>query len=203
MADVVARLCNVVDRGSADEIAAAWRETMTSVESIAPYPLVAWEGSVEATGATLAAAAAGISAEPLFRLGAAILDAILDTLGKTMHDADDERHFVERLATLVDVARGVGGRARELAEQIAADPGGFAACYTINQDGATRYMLQVDAPAALFAVYAGWTPASLGFQCDACGRGAGKRCGRCKSVHYCSTECQERMWKFHRDHCRG
>ena len=39
-------------------------------------------------------------------------------------------------------------------------------------------------------------------RCDACGRDATMRCGRCQKVSYCSAACQKRDWKErHRVHC--
>ena len=39
--------------------------------------------------------------------------------------------------------------------------------------------------------------------CCACGcRGRWHRCGRCRTVHYCSIECQAAHWPAHRLHCR-
>lgn len=48
---------------------------------------------------------------------------------------------------------------------------------TVNADGCVRY-------------------------CDACGmRGAINRCGRCKQTIYCSRNCQESHWPFHKSVC--
>ena len=35
----------------------------------------------------------------------------------------------------------------------------------------------------------------------ACGKNGVQRCSRCKSVKYCSKECQKRHWKFHKKVC--
>lgn len=39
------------------------------------------------------------------------------------------------------------------------------------------------------------------YECDA--DTAPKRCGRCKAVYYCSTECQKKSWKSHKRECRA
>lgn len=37
--------------------------------------------------------------------------------------------------------------------------------------------------------------------CNKCGKDAIKKCGRCKSVYYCSRECQVEDWKTHKPIC--
>lgn len=39
--------------------------------------------------------------------------------------------------------------------------------------------------------------------CAECGEGHKtlKRCGRCKSIEYCSTDCQKNNWTHHKSHC--
>lgn len=37
--------------------------------------------------------------------------------------------------------------------------------------------------------------------CNKCGKEAVKKCGRCKSVYYCSRECQVDDWKSHKPIC--
>ena len=31
--------------------------------------------------------------------------------------------------------------------------------------------------------------------------GSTKRCGKCRSVHYCSSECASKAWPVHKEHC--
>ena len=38
--------------------------------------------------------------------------------------------------------------------------------------------------------------------CRRCGMGANKRCGGCKTAHYCSVECQREDWSEHRVPCK-
>lgn len=40
-------------------------------------------------------------------------------------------------------------------------------------------------------------------KCDACGADAGKRCNQCKSVWYCSRDCQVNSWKGHKAKCKA
>ncbi|KAF1743323.1 hypothetical protein MXB_3252, partial [Myxobolus squamalis] len=37
--------------------------------------------------------------------------------------------------------------------------------------------------------------------CDVCGKFCTTRCGRCKSITYCSVECQKIDYEFHKNHC--
>lgn len=40
--------------------------------------------------------------------------------------------------------------------------------------------------------------------CASCGSEDGlKHCGRCKTVHYCSSKCQKADWKTHKSVCRS
>lgn len=34
-----------------------------------------------------------------------------------------------------------------------------------------------------------------------CGKKAGKQCGQCNAVGYCSKECQNKNWKYHKKDC--
>ena len=40
-----------------------------------------------------------------------------------------------------------------------------------------------------------------GFHCENCKKDATKRCSKCKSVWYCSRECQVQNWKDHKATC--
>jgi hypothetical protein len=43
--------------------------------------------------------------------------------------------------------------------------------------------------------------------CAGCGCGGGggsmKKCGTCRSVRYCGSECQHKHWAVHKVHCKG
>lgn len=38
--------------------------------------------------------------------------------------------------------------------------------------------------------------------CAYCGKEGNKRCSRCKSVVYCSSDCQKAHWKQHKGECK-
>jgi len=38
-------------------------------------------------------------------------------------------------------------------------------------------------------------------KCNLCGKDATKLCSRCKTVYYCSVECQKQNWKLHKPVC--
>lgn len=40
-----------------------------------------------------------------------------------------------------------------------------------------------------------------GYQCEKCHKSATKRCSKCKSVWYCSRDCQLNHWKDHKPIC--
>ena len=37
--------------------------------------------------------------------------------------------------------------------------------------------------------------------CQECGKYAKHKCGGCKSVYYCGSECQKLGWKYHKESC--
>lgn len=41
-----------------------------------------------------------------------------------------------------------------------------------------------------------------GFKCNKCQKQAYKRCSKCKSVWYCSRECQVGDWPQHKEKCK-
>lgn len=41
----------------------------------------------------------------------------------------------------------------------------------------------------------------VSMNCKACGKDAGLRCGKCEIVKYCSKECQQSDWAFHKKVC--
>lgn len=44
-------------------------------------------------------------------------------------------------------------------------------------------------------------PPSPRRRCLQCGVPSSKRCGRCKTAKYCSSDCQQKHWKAHKEHC--
>ena len=38
-------------------------------------------------------------------------------------------------------------------------------------------------------------------KCNCCSKETTKACGKCRKVFYCSKECQNKEWKFHKDIC--
>ena len=40
-------------------------------------------------------------------------------------------------------------------------------------------------------------------KCRVCSKEATKKCGKCKRVSYCSRDCQEKDWKYHKRSCAG
>jgi hypothetical protein len=210
-------LCTLSAQGAIDMLTYAFKvlEMKLPIYSLMEYPRSAWRGSVEATPSQ---DEKRIMNRPRFVVSISILQAILVAL-ENLHDPHNPEDLKNRHKEIFDTlsrkAKLVGSRAKSLADLMERDPDKYVG--KDNARSALGYMLLVDAPADLFAVYAKWPRENFAdawnhskddpqLYCDTCGRkvtSTTSACAGCRSVHYCCRGCQAKVWPYHKVFCKS
>lgn len=88
----------------------------------------------------------------------------------------------------------------EILEQIASNPVLVLNCYTSDNNFAYHYDLGGEHKLRDIKIY-NFVP-TYDKWCLACAaKNAHLRCSKCKSVHFCSKQCQKKAWQIHKKHC--